>query len=105
MFLTISSKFIIPKPLKWGMLGLCTLIFQYDNHKNALKNQYNWDYYPDYFLSFVAQILISYCKFSMPKALKWGVLRLCTLTFQYDILFIKCFEESILSSRLENYYL
>ena len=42
-----SSKYIIPKPLKWGMLHLCTLIFQYDIHKNALKNEYNWDYHPD----------------------------------------------------------
>ena len=25
------------KPLKWGMLWLCTLFFQYDIHKNALK--------------------------------------------------------------------
>ena len=39
-----SSKFIMAKPLKWGMLSLCTLIFI---HKNALKNEYNWDYYPD----------------------------------------------------------
>ena len=33
-----ASKFIMAKPLKWGMLRLCTLIFQYDVHKNALKN-------------------------------------------------------------------
>ena len=39
-----SSKFILEEPLKWGMLSLCTLIFI---HKNALKNEYNWDYYPD----------------------------------------------------------
>ena len=25
----------------------CTLIFQYDIHQNALKNEYSWDYYPD----------------------------------------------------------
>ena len=30
-----SSKFITAKP------------FQYDIHKNALKNEYNWDYYPE----------------------------------------------------------
>ena len=30
-----SSKFIMAKPLKWGMLRLCTLIFQYDIHKNV----------------------------------------------------------------------
>ena len=28
-----SSKFIMVKALKWGMLRLCTLIFQYDIHK------------------------------------------------------------------------
>ena len=33
-----SSKFITKKPLKLGMLRLCTLIFQYDIHKHALKN-------------------------------------------------------------------
>ena len=33
-----SSKFVMAKPLKWGKLGLCTLIFQYDNHKIALKD-------------------------------------------------------------------
>ena len=32
-----SSEFIMAKPLKWGILRLCTLIFQYDIHKNALK--------------------------------------------------------------------
>ena len=32
-----SNKFIMAKPVKC----LCTLIFQYDIHKNALKNQYN----------------------------------------------------------------
>ena len=42
-----SSKVIMEKPLKWGMLRLCTLTFQYDIQKNALKNAYNWDYYPD----------------------------------------------------------
>ena len=42
-----SSKFIMTKPLKWGMLYLCTLVFQYDIHKNALRNEYDWDYYPD----------------------------------------------------------
>ena len=26
----------MPKALKWGMLCLCTLIFQYDIHKNAI---------------------------------------------------------------------
>ena len=30
-----SSKFIVPKPLKWDMLRLCTLIFRYDIHKNV----------------------------------------------------------------------
>ena len=46
------------------------------------------NYYPDSLLSFVAllrifyQILISYCKFFMPKALKWGMLYLYTLIFQ-----------------------
>ena len=39
-----SRKFIMAKALKWGMLHLCTLIFQYDIHKNALKSKY---YYPD----------------------------------------------------------
>ena len=28
-----SSKFIMPKPLKWGVLGLCILNLQYDIHK------------------------------------------------------------------------
>ena len=31
------SRLIMAKPLKWGMLRLCTLIFQYDTHTNALK--------------------------------------------------------------------
>ena len=35
-----SSKFIMAKALKWGMLHLFTLIFQYDIHKNASKNKY-----------------------------------------------------------------
>ena len=36
-----SSKFIMANPLKWGMLCLFNLIFQYDIHKNAFKNEYN----------------------------------------------------------------
>ena len=39
-----SSKLFMAKALKWGLLHLFTLIFQYDIHKNALKSQ---DYYPD----------------------------------------------------------
>ena len=43
-----NSYFILQiyhaKTLKWGMLHLCTLIFQFDIHKNALKSKY---YYPD----------------------------------------------------------
>ena len=31
------------------------------------------------------QILISYCKFIMPKALKWGILHICTLFIYQDI--------------------
>ena len=31
------------------------------------------------------QILISYCKFIMPKALKWGILHICTLVIYQDI--------------------
>ena len=48
------------------------------------------NYYPDWFLSFVAllrtfyQILTSYCKFIMTKALKWGMLHLFTLIFHYN---------------------
>ena len=58
-------------------------------HKNALRDEYNWDYYPDLFLTFVAllrnfyQIRISYCKCIMPKDLKWGMLRLCNFLVQY----------------------
>ena len=40
------------------------------------------------------QILILYCKFIIPKALKWGMLNLCTLIFIK--IFIKCFKNSIL---------
>ena len=32
-----SSKFVMAKTLNFGMLHLCTSIFQYDIHKNALK--------------------------------------------------------------------
>ena len=31
------------------------------------------------------QILISHCKFIMPKALKWGILHICTLFIYKDI--------------------
>ena len=31
------------------------------------------------------QILISYCKFIMPNALKWGMLHICTLVIYQDI--------------------
>ena len=31
------------------------------------------------------QILISYCKFIMPKVLKWGILHICTLVTYQDI--------------------
>ena len=30
-------------------------------------------------------ILTSYCKFTMTKALKWGIVCLCILIFQQDI--------------------
>ena len=33
-----SIKFIMATPLKWCMLRLCTLTFQYDIQNNALKN-------------------------------------------------------------------
>ena len=33
-----SSKFVMAKTLNFGMLHLCTSIFQYDIHKNALEN-------------------------------------------------------------------
>ena len=42
------------------------------------------------------QILISYCKFIKTKALKWGMLCLCTLIFSK--IFIKCFKNLILLS-------
>ena len=70
-----SSKLIMAKNLKWDMLQFCTLIFQYDIHRNVFVA----------LLRIFYQILISYCKFSMPKALKWGMLCLCTLIFQFDI--------------------
>ena len=31
------------------------------------------------------QILISYCKFILPKALKWGILHVCTMIIYQDI--------------------
>ena len=78
---------------KLGMLCLCTLIFQNDIHKDALKkylrDQLRLLFYLVFvicaFINFFYQIPISYCKFIMPKALKWDMLCLCTLIFQYDI--------------------
>ena len=59
--------------------------------KKVLQLRLLSNYYPDYFLSFVTlsrifyQILISYCKFIMLKALKWGMLGFCTMIFQKDM--------------------
>ena len=33
----------------------------------------------------ISHMLISYCKFIMPKALKWGILHICTFNFHQDI--------------------
>ena len=63
------------------MLRLCTLIFQYDIHKNALKSQY---YYPDLIelqnapLSLWFSLgtrLIIMIKVSLVVRMKWIVIR------------------------------
>ena len=32
-----NSKFIVPRPLKWGILSVCDIIFSIDIHKNLWK--------------------------------------------------------------------
>ena len=49
-------------------------------------------------LRFFYQLLISYCKFIMPKALKWDMLRLIWYVWFFSMIFIKCFKNSILLS-------